>query len=345
MARKALLVGINDYAGDGNDLRGCVNDVTNMRNILKDFMGFTNDDIRVLLDARATKQNIMERLDWMVKNAKSGDYMVFHFSGHGSQVRDRDGDELKDHLDEILCPADLSWDNGYILDDDLGKCFEGLPEGCLLEVFLDCCHSGDGTRDFRNPHKARYLRAPLDIMLRHEGEEHKLKQTKSFKSRDRSTVRHILWAGCRSDQTSADAEIEGTYNGAFTYFFCKNFRDTQGRITRSNLIDKIRHSLSFTGYSQFPLLECEDSRLLNNYPLQIPPTGEMERTLELKTPYMRGEDVVKVQEALKRLNYKVVADGTFGPRTRDAVMQFQKDRKLTPDGIVGPELRKLLCGS
>jgi metacaspase-1 len=341
MARRALLVGINDYVGDGNDLKGCVNDITNMRNILKDFMGFTNDDIRVLLDARATKQAIMDRLDWMVKTAKAGDYMVFQFSGHGSQVRDRNGDELKDQMDEILCPADLSWDGGYILDDDLGDMFQRIPEGCLLEVFLDCCHSGDGTRSFRNPYKSRYLKPPLDIALRCEGDEKKLPVNR-FQSRDRSTIRHILWAGCRSDQTSADAQIGDSYNGAFTYYFCKHFRDTQGRVTRSNLIEKVCTSLNYNGYSQVPQLECEDSRLLNNYPLQITPSDQPERMLFLTTPYLRGEDVQKIQEALKRLGYSVTPDGAFGPRTRDAVIQFQKDKKLKPDGIVGVELRKLL---
>jgi len=47
------------------------------------------DDIRVVTDERATKKAIMERLTWLVKGAKVGDRLLFHFSGHGSQVRDR----------------------------------------------------------------------------------------------------------------------------------------------------------------------------------------------------------------------------------------------------------------
>jgi len=96
MAQRALLVGINDYRGI-SDLRGCLNDVTNLRNILKTYVGFSNRDIGVLVEDRATKDNILYRLKWMVKKAKPGDFLVFHFSGHGSQIRDRDGDELRDH--------------------------------------------------------------------------------------------------------------------------------------------------------------------------------------------------------------------------------------------------------
>ena len=76
MARKALLVGINDYQSI-NDLRGCLNDVTNMRDVLKSLLGFTNADISVLTDTRATKNNILARLNWMVNGARPGDYLVY----------------------------------------------------------------------------------------------------------------------------------------------------------------------------------------------------------------------------------------------------------------------------
>jgi hypothetical protein len=42
---------------------------------------------------------------------------------------------------------------------------------------------------------------------------------------------HVLFAGCKDNQTSADAYISGAYNGAFTYYFCKTLRDVQGTIS------------------------------------------------------------------------------------------------------------------
>jgi hypothetical protein len=147
MAKKALLVGINDYK-QVNDLRGCVNDVLDMHFSLRSLFGFQTREIRVLTDSRATKDNILHRLKWLVQGAKAGDYLIFHFSGHGSQIRDRDGDEeLTDHLDELICPHDMDWDGSYITDDTLNSIFKGVPEGVLLEVFLDCCHSGTGLRE------------------------------------------------------------------------------------------------------------------------------------------------------------------------------------------------------
>ncbi|HXG48630.1 MAG TPA: caspase family protein [Methylomirabilota bacterium] len=277
MARKALLVGVNDYKGI-SDLRGCINDVTNMRNILKSYLGFTNSDIRVLVDARATKAGILSRLNWLVRGAKAGDFLVFHFSGHGSQIRDRDGDELSDRMDEIICPHDMNWDNGYITDDDLNAIFKKLPQGVLLEVFLDSCHSGTGLREVggelgrplelgpeRNLpaptitayRKERYLPPPPDIVARYEGEEEELKAPGRFTAIARESTHHILWAGCRDNQTSADAYIGGSYNGAFTYFLCKHIRAANNSISRAELLRRVRQSLVHNGFSQVPQLETE----------------------------------------------------------------------------------------
>jgi hypothetical protein len=239
-----------------------------MRNILQTYFGFQNKDIRMVVDQRATKEAILHRLqDWLVQGAQAGDFLVFHFSGHGSQIRDRDGDEeLLDQMDEIICPSDMNWDKGYITDDVLHDLFAGLPEGVLLEVFLDSCHSGTGLRSPdplgrppelgpENPTLNRYLPPPPDITARWLGEEDDLEQ-RSFRAA-RKTVHHILWAGCRANQTSADAYIDGAYNGAFTYYLCKHIRDSGGSLTRRELLNRVRNSLRHNDYDQVPQLEIE----------------------------------------------------------------------------------------
>ena len=105
--KKALLVGLNKYHPSLKaDLRGCVNDVEHMRDILVNMFGFDPENIRVVIDDRATFEGILERLYWLLEGSRRDDELVFHYSGHGSQVRDRNGDELNDGLDEILCPTD-----------------------------------------------------------------------------------------------------------------------------------------------------------------------------------------------------------------------------------------------
>lgn len=263
MSNKALLVGVNKYRLPGSDLQGCANDTTNVRDILLKYFGFTVKQIRVLVDERATKKAILERLKWLVKGAKSGDRLLFHFSGHGSQIRDRDGDELKDQMDEIICPHDMDWDGTYIVDDDLKAVFSTLPEGVRLDVLLDSCHSGTGTREAiglrqlppEQAIKPRFLMPPVDIRMR---EEDDLKVRKIGRADNPQS--HVLFSGCRDNQTSADAYIGGTYNGAFTYYFCKNLRDAQGAISRADLLKRLRASLKHEGYSQVPQLECPTAR-------------------------------------------------------------------------------------
>ena len=265
MGNKALLVGVNKYKMPGADLQGCVNDVTNIRDVFLKYFGFTVKDIRVLVNERATKAGIMKRLKWLVTDAKAEDRLLFHFSGHGSQIRDRDGDELKDHLDEILCPHDMDWDGTYIVDDDLKALFSNIPKGANLEVLLDCCHSGTGTREAmamaslcsEQAVKPRFLPPPIDILCRQMDEED-LPETRLLRSTN--PTNHVLFAGCRDNQTSADAYIKGSYNGAFTYYFCKPLRDAEGKLSRAYLLKRLRASLKHEGYSQVPQLECAKAK-------------------------------------------------------------------------------------
>lgn len=261
MAKKALLVGINKYKIPGADLNGCVNDVTNVRDVLLKYFGFTTKDIRVVVDERATKKNIISRLNWLVDKAKPGDSLLFHFSGHGSQIVDRDGDELKDKMDEIICPYDMDWDGNFITDDELNSIFKKIPKGVNLEVVLDSCHSGTGTREMRAINalplemsfKPRFLPPPIDIACRADEDMEVRRLLRG------NPLNHVLFAGCRDNQTSADAYIGGSYNGAFTYYLCRHLRDTQGNITRAELIKRVRASLKFNGFSQIPQLEAPAS--------------------------------------------------------------------------------------
>ncbi len=282
MAKKAVIAGINDYRGI-SDLSGCINDVTNMRDILRNYLRFSNEEIRVVTDSRATRGGILSRLKWLVNGAKPGDFLIFHYSGHGSQIRDRNGDEIVDGMDELICPYDFDWDGTYITDDHLNDIFKTLPKGVLLEVFLDSCHSGTGIKDIAfgrpddlgpvngstNASRDRYLSPPIDVACRHEGEEDELKQVRLFEGVLTEQVHHVLWSGCRADQTSADAYIDGAYNGAFTYYFCHHMRRSNGQLNRTELLSRIRSSLNHGGYSQVPQLEAE-ATVRNSRALTVP---------------------------------------------------------------------------
>jgi len=263
--RKALCVGINKFKNlPGATLQGCVNDANDMSSVLKTYLGFTAPDITVLTDAQATKVNIMSNLKAMVDGAKAGKYtyLVFSLSSHGTQVPDVNGDE-PDNADEAFCPHDLAqkgnqWDPKYVIvDDELRDLFLQLPANVLLEVYFDTCHSGTGLKavDMLLDRKPRYLPPPSwEAFKKVEGKRsHGL--AKGFLQK--GIVHHILWAACRADQTSADANIAGGWHGAFTYYFVKELKACKNKLTRAQLLTKIRADLTAGHYGQIPQLECE----------------------------------------------------------------------------------------
>lgn len=288
--KKALLVGINRYPDPDNELKGCINDVHQMAETLKSRFGFPGDgNMRLLTDARATTKAILDGLAWLTAGASPGDSLVFHYSGHGSRVPDKNGDETTDRLDEILCPYDLDWKRP-LTDDDLAAACSDVPRGVLLTVILDCCHSGTGLRDFApagnlhdptgllrpvNPvHSGSALRCgnfvrprgipPSDApdrqrFLRHPGTPHPAPPPPRRPARrfgvSVTRTNAVLIAACRDDQTSADAWIDGGYHGAHTYHLCRTLGNGTRDLTYRALVSAAGTALSRAGFAQVPQLE------------------------------------------------------------------------------------------
>jgi metacaspase-1 len=271
MAKRALLVGLNHYPDPANNLRGCVNDVLQVSSLLQRSFGFSaSADIRLLTDERATTARIVERLKWLLRGAEPGDALVFHYSGHGAQVRDRHGDELDDGLDEIICPYDLDWDNPFT-DDDLHAVLKDLTPGANLTVILDCCHSGTGLRAWPappTPVRAKRLLPPPDIRHRAAAiiedlgcdrsatmtRTHAEWRVRRFGERAAADGA-ILVAGCRADQVSADAWIDGDYHGALTYYLCQAIADGRFTLTYGELLARVRRLLRDHRFDQVAQLE------------------------------------------------------------------------------------------
>jgi len=267
MTKKALLVGINAYGG-GNGLSGCVNDAEDLYALLTGPFGFPPDNVRMLLDARATREAVLSRLEWLVRGAAPGDELVFAFSGHGTQIRDWSGDELEDHLDECLVPVDYDWlDASLIKDDDLLERFLLLPAN--LTVILDCCHSGSATRSLAPmlPRQPRYLAPPRDVAARARGRA--LESWKMLEVAEGMT--HLLIAACQSSQVAADAyfnapegpELEPRPNGALTYFLARALREPA--TTWLQVMETAKAGLAGDLFEQVPRLEGPAARI-NGYP-------------------------------------------------------------------------------
>jgi metacaspase-1 len=273
MAKRALLIGINKYQIPGADLRGCVNDVKDLSAALIEFHGFKKRDIATLLDGAATQKAIKNGIKKLVRDAKKGDVIVLHYSGHGSNVPDdaKNRDE-SDGRDEILCPTDLNWDDP-LRDDWLRTTFDGLAAGVSFTIIMDCCHSGTNTRAILPPDvkvKQRYLPSPWGLAATESGRSLPKKVTSglrrsvssSRKKRDivEAELPEVLITGCRDTQTSADAFINGRFNGALTFALVDAIRKGKGRLTYRQLHDRAAAVMKTRKFEQVPQLEGRRSR-------------------------------------------------------------------------------------
>lgn len=263
MSKAALCVGINEFEHlpKSSWLQGCVNDARDLAGLLQAGYGFPGADISILLDSQATKERVVAQLNSLLDRAASGElqHIVFTFSSHGTQIPDSSDDEA-DRLDEAFACYDInnsgdSWDPATVIsDDELFTLFARLPDGVLMDVVLDTCHSGTGLKslDLLPGRRPRFLPAPTARGVA------ATEFTESRALRDLvkagSGVKPVLLAACRADQTAADAYLEGRYNGAFTYNFIKAVRG-DGTLGRADILKLVSKGLRAGGFDQVAQLE------------------------------------------------------------------------------------------
>ena len=266
---KSLFVGIN-YPGTQAELRGCVNDVFTMMKVAR-ASGFDLANTRVLVDDHAfpartgdpDKKSIEDGLKWLCDGARPGDALLFHYSGHGTSMKD-DGSDEADGFDEALVPADYQR-SGCIRDDWVFKILQALPAGVRLTAVTDCCHSGSI--------------CDLEHQWVWEGEDKKFKPRPSVRTRAFNAVNGkacaadvIAFSGCKDSQTSSDVsnvanfehsfgkDSPGKAGGACTNALAEAFA-VNPKYSYMELLFRLQENLTRRKFEQVPQLTT--SRKLN----------------------------------------------------------------------------------
>lgn len=250
--RRALLIGIN-YFGSKNELRGCINDVRNMQQFLMQKGGYRECDMVVLTDDSSnsmnipTRSNILRAMEWLVSDATPGDALFLHYSGHGGEEKDLDGDEV-DGYDQCIYPVDFQ-QSGSIIDDIMHDIMvKRLQAGVRLTAIFDSCHSGT-VLDLPFTYRAQdgglkeysiwkdsvtdggeilmgYATKNMGMMF--SGAKSLFTKVSNYKSKAKieeirqskmSPADVIMFSGCKDDQTSADANEAGSFTGAMSWAF------------------------------------------------------------------------------------------------------------------------------
>jgi hypothetical protein len=239
MAKRALLIGCNYLATPQATLYGCINDVVNMRNMLIDAYGYQSSNIVMLRDddkyRLPTRANILAYIAYFINTASSSDTVWIHYSGHGTRLRDINGDE-SDGADEAIVPCDYM-KAGMIVDDELFNLIR--PAKCTLILCFDSCHSGS-VCDLQ--YSINYNNGGLSKVVN--------------SSKFISTNNIIMFSGCRDVQTSADSydSLAKQGVGAFTNALIETLRANSHNVDLLKLFAGLCAYLKMYGFTQIPVL-------------------------------------------------------------------------------------------
>ena len=152
------------------------------------------------------------------------------------------------------CPFEFDWSDRHLIrDKDFNAIFSRIPVGVTAWWISDSCHAGNLNRDADNlgGRRARYLSPPLDIQWRFEG-----LKAKGIQKTPLTFPNIALIAGCRSDQTSADAVFKKRPNGALTRYLIDHLSVPDGLVLpMPKIIEAVRVSMKRYRFSQVPQLE------------------------------------------------------------------------------------------
>jgi len=282
--RRALVIGINDYKLLGSSTRplhGCVNDAEAMAATLREQFGFADKDIELLIDARATRQAILDGLDRLVERTAPGDLVVIHYSGHGSKVPDIEHDET-DGFDETIVPYDSGRDphpNRDITDDEIFERLRKLSAKTdAITLIFDSCHSGSISRDTFGE-SARWVEPdlrPFEQSGRPRPSVSQetidaLKAGSAAGSRDVGPsgflpidASYVLIAGCRDEQQSYEYLDRGsdTRHGVLTYFLLQEIATAEAGTTYRDVFERAAANVRGVYANQEPQIEGAADREL-----------------------------------------------------------------------------------
>ena len=246
--KRALLVGINYINDPRNTLYGCINDVKNIQAKLKtaspeckEYRILTDDLNDPLL--KPTRKNIIDGINWLVKDLKSNESIFFHYSGHGGLTLDLSNDE-KSGFDSCIYPINNTKIE-TITDDELRELLVNkIPRGGKGFVVLDCCHSGSA----------------LDLRYMISAPEYgklNINQDDKYPSTNGSV---IFLSGCNDNQTAADTvDSKNIPTGALSNALLEVWNQYGMNIKFKYLLWDVRAVLKRNGYSQIPQMSCSSN--------------------------------------------------------------------------------------
>ena len=285
----ALLVGINQYQPGISSLKGCLTDMELQYQLLRHRYGFNPADIMLLTDntpQKPTRDNILAAFEnQLIQQAKPGDVVVFHYSGHGALLIDpnplnlNSDDEKLKQTNGTIIPADCTLDKR---NDIMGKTLFLLSSQIKTELFtmvLDSCHAGGGTRGNQVVRATRFRADgstdnPSQAELNYqETQRGKLEWSPGeFQTqRQKGIAKGVALGAAQKNQLAVDASFGAFHAGAFTYLLTRYLWQLPGKESLSTSFDRLslvtKELADKSQNAQIPTQEVAAGKEFNKSPI------------------------------------------------------------------------------
>jgi hypothetical protein len=220
----AVVVGVSSY-NHMPALRYTDDDAYRFYAFLKSMEGgaLPDNQVRVLIDEEATRDNILQNIDEVFEQASERDLVIFYFSGHG--------------LNGSFLPIDFDGYNNKILHEEIADAFNKCRAKFKL-CLADACHSGSIIA----------MRGDTDPIL-----------SQYYNQLSKSVSGTALIMSSKSDETSL--ESQGLRQGVFSHFLIRGLKgeadkDKNSVVTVKEIYDYIYESVTaYTGNRQSPVIK------------------------------------------------------------------------------------------
>ena len=252
----ALLVGINKYKYSDkiSSLAGSINDVEDMHRLLVGKFEFPPENIVVLTDSQATHAAIISAIQThLIAKAQPGDIVVFHYSGHGSTMKDVTG-KMISGMDETIVPYDSRDPMGKIFDISGAELHPLLVQLAKktknLTFVLDSCHSGTLVRGARVRSVAADTRTPPALPA------YSVAATREVgAANDEASPKFASIAAATSRESAFEHFADGQDHGALTYFLTRQLSTAKAGSTYRDIMDNVAGNVTANYPMQHPSLE------------------------------------------------------------------------------------------
>ena len=263
--KRALVIAVGDYDYASTRWRpiSSARDVPLIKNALLT-QGFQEADIRLLQDKDADKAGIVKAFEDLATITNPGDIVFVHFSGHGQQIEDNDGDEI-DGYDEALIPVnarqffkkDVYEGENHLRDDEFGMLLNSVrekagPQGNVM-VVVDACHSGTATRGENNTRGT----SEAFISPGYKPADNKgAPENFGVYTEDDKLAPMACFYGASAHQLNYEYKVnDSTYVGSLSFAFSRAFSQSTPQTTYKGLFDRIRFIMASIAPNQAPLAE------------------------------------------------------------------------------------------